>query len=190
MATPNTRDTIVNVANELFHRQGYNMTSIADIADQIGITKGNLQYHFRSKEDLLVTVIELRMEQMGTVFERLEQESPDPMERLKKIVKMVSGEEEGLSNYGCTIGSINVELGKYQRELQQRALQMFEQFREHIEHAFIQLGEKQAQTKSMHLLSMIQGAALMSYVYRNGELLQRECAMIIQWLDAQLGQAA
>ena len=73
MPTPSTRDTIVDVANDLFHRQGYNMTSIADIADQIGITKGNLQYHFRSKEDLLVTVIELRMAQMGEVFERMEQ---------------------------------------------------------------------------------------------------------------------
>ena len=132
-----------------------------------------------------MTVLELRMEQMGNVFARLEQECADPMARLKSYVKMVSGEEEGLSNYGCTIGSINVELGKCQRELQQKALQMFEQFRENIERAFIQLGSKQAQSNSMHLLSMIQGAALMSYVYRNGELLQRECGMIIQWLDDQ-----
>ncbi len=183
MPTQSRRNTIVDAANDLFHKQGYNMTSIADIANQIGITKGNLQYHFRSKEDLLVTVIDLRIEQMREVFARKESEHPDPMERLKSFVKMVSGEQEGLSNYGCTIGSINAELGKCQRELQHKALQMFEQFRENIEHAFIQLNSKEAQTKSMHLLSMIQGAALMSYVYRNGELLQRECAMILEWLE-------
>jgi len=185
MAIQSRRDTIVDVANDLFHKQGYNMTSIADIANQIGITKGNLQYHFRSKEDLLVTVINLRFEQMRVVFERMERENIDPMARLKSFVKMVSGEEDGLSNYGCTIGSINAELGKCQRQLQQKALQMFEQFRKNIERAFIQLGSKEAQTKSMHLLSMIQGAALMSYVYRNGELLQRECRIILEWLDDQ-----
>lgn len=185
MATQSRRDTIVDVANDLFHRQGYNMTSIADIANTIGITKGNLQYHFRSKEDLLVTVINLRIEQMGAVFERKEREHPDPMERLRSFVLMVSGEQEGLSNYGCTIGSINAELSKCQRELQQKAILMFEQFRENIERAFIQLGSKKAQSQGMHLLSMLQGAALMSYVYRNGELLQRECGMILEWLEGQ-----
>ena len=183
MRAQSTGDVIVDVANDLVHTQGYNKTSIADIANQIGITKGNLQYHFRSKEDLLHAVIDLRMAQMKEVLKRFEKEENGPMAKLKRIVKMVSGEEQGLSNYGCTIGSINVELGKGQRPLQKKSLQMFEQLREFIEAAFIELDSENAQTLSMHMLSMIQGAALMSYVYRDGELLQRECSLIMTWLD-------
>lgn len=182
MTIQSRRDTILNVANDLFHKQGYNKTSIADISNQIGITKGNLQYHFRSKDDLLVAIIDLRMSQMGDVLKRFQNEDTNPMARLKRIVRMVAGEEEGLSNYGCTIGSLNVELGKCQRPLQQKALQMFEQLRDFIERAFIELDSKSAHTNSFHMLSLIQGAALISYVYRDGELLQRECNLIMEWL--------
>ncbi len=182
MTAQSRREVILNTANDLIYKKGYNKTSIADISNLIGITKGNLQYHFRSKDDLLVAIIDLRLSQMGEVLERFENESTNPMARLKSVVRMVSGEEEGLSNYGCAIGSINAELGKCQRPLQQKALKMFEQLRDFIEQAFIELDSKSAKSNSMHMLSMIQGAALMSYVYRDTELLQRECNLIMEWL--------
>lgn len=183
MTTQSRRETILNVANNLIHKQGYNKTSIADIANEVGITKGNLQYHFRSKDDLLVAIIDLRMAKIDVVLKRFEQEFPDPMNRLRRIVSMVAGGEEGLSNYGCTFGTLNVELGKSQRPLQQIALRMLELLRGAIEKAFNQLNRETAYDRSVHMLAMIQGAALMSYVYQDGGLLQRECKLIMEWLE-------
>ena len=183
MTEQSRREHIIDAANELFHTQGYNKTSISDIANQLGITKGNLQYHFRSKDDLLVAIINARMENMADCLQRWEEENSDPRERLKRIVQMVQDEQEGLINYGCSIGSINVELGKCQRPLQQKSLQMFEQQKEWIERAFTELGNVNAKSLSMHMLSMIQGAVLMSYAYNDGKLLQKECGFIRQWID-------
>lgn len=58
--TPATarHDEIVAAAAELFHRNGYPGTSIQQIADRVGILKGSLYHHIRSKADLLHRVIE------------------------------------------------------------------------------------------------------------------------------------
>jgi AcrR family transcriptional regulator len=53
-----TRERILAVANELFTDQGYDGTSLREIADRLGITKAALYYHFPSKDDILVTLLE------------------------------------------------------------------------------------------------------------------------------------
>lgn len=52
-----TRDRILDIALELFTAQGYAGTSIADIAGMLGTTPAALYYHFRSKSDILETLL-------------------------------------------------------------------------------------------------------------------------------------
>jgi AcrR family transcriptional regulator len=49
-----TRYRIQTVAMELFAEQGYEKTSLREIADRLGVTKAALYYHFRTKEDIVV----------------------------------------------------------------------------------------------------------------------------------------
>jgi AcrR family transcriptional regulator len=53
-----TRERILAVANELFIEQGYEGTSLREIADRLDITKAALYYHFRSKDDILRVLLE------------------------------------------------------------------------------------------------------------------------------------
>jgi AcrR family transcriptional regulator len=52
-----TRERILAVANELFTEQGYEGTSLREIADRLDITKAALYYHFRSKDEILTTLL-------------------------------------------------------------------------------------------------------------------------------------
>ena len=52
-----TRERILTVANELFTEQGYEGTSLREISDRLGITKAALYYHFRSKDEILTTLL-------------------------------------------------------------------------------------------------------------------------------------
>ena len=52
------RNEILDVAEELFVTKGYDNTSTNDILDRIGIARGTLYYHFKSKEDILNSIIE------------------------------------------------------------------------------------------------------------------------------------
>ena len=53
-----TRRAILAVAQELFAAQGYAGTSVADIANRLGMSKAALYYHFRSKTDILRALLE------------------------------------------------------------------------------------------------------------------------------------
>ncbi|MET9022334.1 helix-turn-helix domain-containing protein [Actinopolymorpha sp. NPDC004070] len=46
------------MALELFAEQGYDSTSLREIADRLGVTKAALYYHFRSKEEIVVATVE------------------------------------------------------------------------------------------------------------------------------------
>ena len=48
MGGQTTRDQIVQAADQLFYRQGYEHTSFSDIADSVKISRGNFYYHFKS----------------------------------------------------------------------------------------------------------------------------------------------
>jgi AcrR family transcriptional regulator len=53
-----TRERIREEAVALFTERGYATTSLREIADRVGITKASLYYHYPSKQDLLVSVVE------------------------------------------------------------------------------------------------------------------------------------
>ncbi|MBS1604733.1 MAG: helix-turn-helix transcriptional regulator, partial [Bacteroidetes bacterium] len=52
-------DKIMDAANKLFYRDGYNITGINQLIDEAGVAKGSLYQHFDSKADLMVGYIEL-----------------------------------------------------------------------------------------------------------------------------------
>ncbi|HEY7208204.1 MAG TPA: helix-turn-helix domain-containing protein [Gaiellaceae bacterium] len=67
-----TREAILDVALELFNEQGYDKTSLREIADRLGITKAALYYHFESKGDILLE-LHLRLHALGReVLEQLD----------------------------------------------------------------------------------------------------------------------
>ncbi len=51
-----TRDRILDASRRLFNERGYSGTTLAQIAAEVGITEGNLWYHFRNKFDLVVAI--------------------------------------------------------------------------------------------------------------------------------------
>jgi AcrR family transcriptional regulator len=53
-----TREQILDAARHLFLELGYDKTSLREVADEVGVTKAALYYHFRSKEDLLLALLE------------------------------------------------------------------------------------------------------------------------------------
>jgi AcrR family transcriptional regulator len=59
-----TRERILDVALDLFTDQGYDGTSLREIAERLGLTKAALYYHFASKEDILMA-LHMRLHEFG-----------------------------------------------------------------------------------------------------------------------------
>jgi TetR/AcrR family transcriptional regulator, cholesterol catabolism regulator len=79
---------VFEIAAEVFHRKGYDATSMSDVASAAGLTKAGLYHHISSKESLLYTVLDYGLDlTQGYVLEPLEKIS-DPLERLKTMIDL------------------------------------------------------------------------------------------------------
>jgi len=76
----NTRSAILDVAQDMVQRQSISGVSFQELANRIGIKKGSLYYHFESKDDLAVALLERATLEMKQSF--LRGETKSPLERL------------------------------------------------------------------------------------------------------------
>lgn len=90
---------IMAVASGLFAAKGYDHTSISDILEKVGIAKGTLYYHYKSKEEILDGLIEHYGANAIDVAKRIAEDKTIPViERVLKIIlaaNMRTGEHEG-----------------------------------------------------------------------------------------------
>jgi len=65
-----TRERILGAANKLFYRDGIRAVSVDAVAEQAGVTKRTLYYHFRSKDDLVAAYLQARDQPNLALFRR------------------------------------------------------------------------------------------------------------------------
>lgn len=75
------KNEILDVAGRLFAQKGYDSTSTNDILEEIGIARGTLYYHFKSKEDILDAMIDRMMGQMLVQAKALAGQKEIPVQR-------------------------------------------------------------------------------------------------------------
>ncbi|MEU8369520.1 TetR/AcrR family transcriptional regulator [Micromonospora tulbaghiae] len=66
--TGGTRERIQAVALELFTEQGYEKTSLREIAERLGVTKAALYYHFKSKDEIVTSLVDDRLRRMDELI--------------------------------------------------------------------------------------------------------------------------
>ncbi|MFI1419080.1 TetR/AcrR family transcriptional regulator [Streptomyces sp. NPDC020731] len=84
-----TRQRIQDVALELFAEQGYEKTSLREIAERLDVTKAALYYHFKSKEEILVGIFEALTRPMEDLIEWGRQQ-PHSLETKQEIIRRYS----------------------------------------------------------------------------------------------------
>ena len=79
MEKSNTREEILEAALDLFAVNGYEATSISQLADAVGIRKASLYSHFANKQDILDTVVETVLKGYAdhSIFVRADWDDPE-----------------------------------------------------------------------------------------------------------------
>jgi AcrR family transcriptional regulator len=89
----NTRQRIQDVALELFAEQGYEKTSLREIAERLEVTKAALYYHFKTKEDILVSLFQDLTRPIDELIEWA-REQPHTLDTKQEVLRRYS---EGLA---------------------------------------------------------------------------------------------
>ncbi|MCC7125932.1 MAG: TetR family transcriptional regulator [Acidobacteria bacterium] len=80
------RVEILKSAAAAFRRRGYHGASVDEIASALAMTKGNLYYYFRNKEDILFACHEYSLDIVLTLLEDVQAEALPPDARLRKVI--------------------------------------------------------------------------------------------------------
>lgn len=94
----------LGTASRLFSQQGYQGTSIQDILDAVGCSKGSFYHHFESKRQVLEELSDQRTLQSYAAYAAEEQ--PDGLEKLQRLLYFACPVREGEEGYLASMLSI------------------------------------------------------------------------------------
>jgi len=171
-----TKNLILDASNELFYKNGYASTSFSDIVNSTGLSKGNITYHFKNKQNILEAIIENRLTDINKLLLLWEKSTDDPKKRLILFCEMIIQEQNNLKNFGCPMGTLTSEFSKNQPELYNITIPLFKRFREWLKEQFYLLGlsEKKADERAMSLLAYVQGISTITHVFKDLNFLNQE----------------
>ena len=82
------KQEILNTAEEMFCRNGYEQTSVQDIIDRLHSSKGSFYHHFESKQALLEGICAVRA---GQIFTAASEEAEKAVSAVKKLDILLTG---------------------------------------------------------------------------------------------------
>jgi AcrR family transcriptional regulator len=86
MAATDRRVEILKSAAAAFRRRGYHGASVDEIASALEMTKGNLYYYFRNKEDILYACHEYSLEVLLQLMREVQDEPIPADQKLRKLI--------------------------------------------------------------------------------------------------------
>lgn len=185
MGDMTTRDHIIEAADQLFYRQGFEHTSFSDIADTVQISRGNFYHHFKSKDEILDAVINVRMTNTQMMLDKWEIEGKQPEDRILSFINILIANRAKIKQYGCPVGTLCTELAKLNHASQPEANGLFTLFRIWLRLQFTLLGrEADADELAMHLLARSQGVATLANVFHDEKFIRHEVKQMNDWLSS------
>ena len=179
------RQRIVEAAEELFCRRGYNQTSFQDISEATNIPRGNFYYYFKTKEEILNAVIDARVVELTALLTQFDNDISDPKERLLMFASRLETEGEEIVQSGCPTGTLCTELAKSDFSLHEKSKETFIVLRDWITVQFGLMGSANAGQSAMDLIARLQGINVMANVFNDAEYLNRSHLELLDWIKQQ-----
>jgi TetR/AcrR family transcriptional regulator, transcriptional repressor for nem operon len=190
MSVTTTREHIIEAADRLFYRQGYEHTSFAHIADAVQISRGNFYHHFKSKDEILDAVIVQRLANTQQMLDGWERAGEHPRERIRSFIHLLIANRAPIQRYGCPIGTLCTELAKLNHGSRAEANRLLSLFRAWLRRQFSLLGrEADADALALHVLAWSQGVATLANAFHDEAFIREEVRRMDEWLASCVANA-
>lgn len=178
-------DKILDTAERLFYRQGYNVTGINQVIEEADIAKASLYKHFESKADLMVAYVERFHRQW---FERLEaaiNKVIDPKQKLLAIFDHQSERQMFREYGGCPFVKANNEAGQNEPRVLAEIQKAKQRFKDFIVQLVAQSGHKRVLAdkelaETIYLLA--EGGTVAASIFKQSSDLQAAKSIIQTFL--------
>jgi len=190
-----TRDRLVEAARGLFLAKGYEATAIAEILEAANVRSGSLYYFFKTKEALLLAVLDRYVELLhpaviDPVFARVEK----PIDR---IFAVLDGYRQMLTvtecRQGCPIGNLALEMSERSEAIREKIALNFENWRKIIRQCLFDAGTQlpadvDRDKLATFVLAVMEGGVMQARAQRRLEPFDASVAMLRDYFERCLLQ--
>jgi TetR/AcrR family transcriptional repressor of nem operon len=188
------REKLLETAASLFHRQGFQPTSLDTILDHSGVCRSNFYYYFKSKEDLGLEVLARQVEQFATrvIHGVLEDGTLSPRQRIERLFTSVG---EGIGEAyrgGCPFGNLAAEMCGEHPEFRARLSGFFKRWEQAVERCLVEgIARKQfrddldVRGTAVALVSQVEGAALLAKAHGHGGPIEASALNMLKLLESR-----
>jgi TetR/AcrR family transcriptional regulator, transcriptional repressor for nem operon len=173
---PHTRQRLIDAALFLFWRSGYAATGVAEILARAEVNSGSFYYFFKTKEELLLAVLELYIQSLEPVVMRpVFDEMKDPIERVFGVLGFYRRNLLATGcTYGCPIGRLALEIPEEQVRVHKRLADNFDGWASAIQACLEDARDRlpldlDRKALSQFILTVMEGGVMQSRAHRSIE---------------------
>jgi TetR/AcrR family transcriptional regulator, transcriptional repressor for nem operon len=174
-----TKDKLLNAAMTVIRTKGYSATTVDELCENAGVTKGSFFHYFESKEDLAVQSAEHWSLVTGKFFESAPYHNlPDPLDRLLGYIEFRREILKGKTpEFTCLVGTMVQEAFEVNPKIRKACRESIFGHAETLEND-INLALKRYKTKikistkslALHTQAVIQGAFILAKASGSSEI--------------------
>ncbi len=185
-----TRSQILDVAERLVQERGFNGFSYGDVANELGITRAALHYHFASKAELGDALIERYAERFFDALERVDADLPDAPEKLRAYAQLYG--DVFRDDRMCLCGMLAADYATLPDPMRDRVVRFFDENEVWLARV-LQDGRSAATIRfdgsprvvARTLIAGLEGAMLVSRPYRDVERFGDAADLLIRGLATE-----
>lgn len=142
MKLTRTQENILKAARDLFLSKGYPTTTVDEIVDKAGVSKGSFYHAFPSKEDMGIVLLDWyqrggEQQFLNGPFAKME----DPKKRMFAYLDHIENVSKELWSHGCLLGTLGLELAETSPKIRKKISKIFKGLIKSLEPIFEPAGK-------------------------------------------------
>lgn len=174
---------LIKSAQKLFYENGVSNTTLANIASLADIPLGNIYYYFKSKESIILSVIDYKKIEIKKQLNEINN-IKSAKDRLKYFIYLETKGHSSIIKYGDMLGSLSQELCKKDNTVSNAMANLMHEIITWNKKQFEILDKKDKSIRyAIILVSNIQGLNLLNFIFKNKSFSSNYSDYLINWID-------
>jgi len=191
-----SRNELLMAATQLFWEKGYAETRMHDVLVLAGVSTGAMYHHFRSKEELLLGVLDRLTENLVSVLlAPVWEKEKDPIERIFRLLGKYREAIVGSKfSFSSPVGRLAMEISPEMVEAHKKIAANFESWSSSVRKCLEAAGKRlprglDLRALSRFVLAVMEGAVMQSRAYKSIEPFDQAVAQLSNYFDKLMAEA-